>query len=386
MATTKRERQKANRQLRLQDLAKQARKQKRKRRGLLIGLLVAAVVAVAVIGSLVGGDDKKSTTPSTKPQVLPPPELPTELVITDLVDGTGDAAKAGDTLEVRYVGVLTSDGTEFDSNWDEPTPFSLVLGVGGVIQGWDQGLVGIKTGGRRQLDIPAELAYGDTGSGTVIKPGDALSFVVEVESITPGESIETTTTQAAVAAPTPCPEIDGSSARETNFEEAPPMCIDPTKTYTATVVTNLGEFTIALDAVRAPNTVNNFVVLSRYHFFDGLTCHRIPLDFVAQCGDPQGDGYGGPGYQFDDELPADGEYKIGSVVMANSGPDTNGSQFFVVIGNRGVDLPPSYSLFGQVADGLATTLNAIAATADETATSEAPTTPVIIESITITEL
>lgn len=378
MATTKRERQKANRQLRLQDLAKQARKQKRKKRGLLIGLLVAAVVAVAVIGSLVGGDDKKSTSTSTKPQILLPPELPTELVITDLVEGTGEPAKAGDTLAVRYVGVLTSDGTEFDSNWDDPTPFSLVLGVGGVIQGWDQGLVGIKAGGQRQLDVPAELAYGDTGSGAIIKPGDALSFVVEVEAITPGEP-------AGVAAPTPCPEIDGSSPRETSFEAAPPMCIDPTKTYTATVVTNLGEFTIALDAVKAPNTVNNFVVLSRYHFFDGLTCHRIPLDFVAQCGDPQGDGFGGPGYTFADELPADGEYKIGSVVMANSGPDTNGSQFFIVTGNRGLALPPNYSLFGQVTDGLATTLNAIAATADETAASETPTSPVIIESITISE-
>jgi cyclophilin family peptidyl-prolyl cis-trans isomerase len=365
-------------------LAKQARKEKRKKRGVLIGVLVAVVVAIAVVGSLVGGDDEKSNT-TTKPQVLLPAELPTELVITDLVEGSGEPAKVGDSLAVRYVGVLTSDGTEFDSNWDAETPFNVALGVGGVIQGWDQGLVGVKAGGRRQLDIPAELAYGDQGSGAVIKPGDALSFVIEVESITPGEPIETTTTQAAVAAPTPCPEVDGTSPRETNFAEAPPLCIDPSKTYTATVVTNLGEFTIAFDPVKAPNTVNNFVVLSRYHFFDGLTCHRIPLDFVAQCGDPAGDGFGGPGYQFDDELPAEGEYKIGSVVMANSGPNTNGSQFFIVTGTGGVDLPPNYSLFGQVTDGLDTTITAIAATADPTGASEAPTTPVIIESVTITE-
>ncbi len=164
------------------------------------------------------------------------------------------------------------------------------------------------------------------------------------------------------------------------------MCIDATKTYTATVVTNLGELTITLDPVEAPLTVNNFVVLSRYHFYDSLTCHRIPLDFVAQCGDPAGDGTGGPGYTFADELPADGEYQIGSVVMANSGsPGTNGSQFFMVIGNRGMNLPPNYSLFGQVTTGVDTTLNAIALTADETNSSEAPTTPVFIESITITE-
>lgn len=379
MATTKRERQKANRQVRLQQMAKQARKSKNKRRGLWIGLLVVAVVAVAGISALLS-DDKTAT--AEKPQVVVPAELPTELVITDLTEGVGEPAKAGDTLAVHYVGVLSSDGTEFDSNWDTD-PFPVVLGVGRVIEGWDQGLVGVKAGGRRQLDIPPDLAYGDEGSGA-IGPGETLSFVIDVESIIPGEPIETTSTQAAVAAPTPCPEADGSSARETNFAEAPPMCIDATKTYAATVVTNLGEFTVVLDAAKAPNTVNNFVVLSRYHFYDGLTCHRIPLDFVAQCGDPAGNGSGGPGYAFDDELPAEGDYKIGSIVMANSGVNTNGSQFFVVTGPAGANLQPNFSLFGQVTDGLDTTIAAIAATADP-AGGNSPTTPVIIESITIAE-
>lgn len=383
MATTKRERQKANRQLRLQQMARQARRAKTKRRGMLLGVLVLIVVAIAGISYLASDD---SATTSSKPAVELPTETPTELVITDLIEGNSDPAKPGDTLAVRYVGVLSKDGTEFDSNWDAAEPFPVVLGTGSVIAGWDQGLVGVKAGGRRQLDIPSDLAYGDTGSGSgVIGPGEALTFVIDVVSITVGEPIETTTTQAAVSAPTPCPEADGSSPRETNFEAAPPMCIDVTKTYTATVVTNFGEFTITLDAAKAPLTVNNFVVLSRYHFFDGLTCHRIPTDFVAQCGDPSGDGTGGPGYTFADELPASGEYKIGSVVMANSGPDTNGSQWFIVIGNRGVDLPPNYSLFGQVSEGLDTTVNAIAGTADETGASEEPTTPVIIESITIEE-
>lgn len=365
-------------------MAKQARKTKNKRRGMWIGLLVVAVVALAGVSALLSGDDKEAKTISPKPAVLLPPELPTELVITDLTEGTGEPAKAGDTLNVRYVGVLTNDGTEFDSNWDAEEPYALLLGTGSVIQGWDQGLVGVKAGGRRQLDIPPDLAYGDEGSGS-IGPNESLTFVIEVESIIVGDPIETTTTQAAVAAPTPCPEADGSSPRETNFEEAPPMCIDATKTYTATVVTNFGEFTIVLDAVKAPNTVNNFVVLSRYHYFDGISCHRIPLDFVAQCGDPSGTGNGGPGYAFADELPAAGEYKIGSVVMANAGADTNGSQFFIITGQEGVDLPPNYSLFGQVTDGLDTTIVSIAATADPTKASQAPTTPVTIESITITE-
>ncbi len=364
MATTKRERQKANRQLRLHEMAKQARKTTRKRRGLWIGLLVAGVVALAGISVLLSEDDKKSVTVS-------------ELVVTDLEVGTGDAAVVGDTLAVHYVGTLLDGGTEFDSNTDTDPPFSIVLGSGRVIQGWDQGLVGVQAGGIRQLDIPAELGYGEAGSGAIIKPGDSLRFVIEVVSITPAA--------VPVPAPTPCPEADGSSPRETAFEEAPPMCIDATKTYTATVVTNMGEFTLSLDAVKAPLTVNNFVVLSRYHYFDGLTCHRIPLDFVAQCGDPSGDGTGGPGYTFADELPAEGEYKIGSLVMANSGPDSNGSQFFIVTGPRGEGLPPSYSLFGQVTDGLDTTIAAIAATADQTEQSDAPTTLVIIESITITE-
>lgn len=365
-------------------MARQARRAKTKRRGMLFGVLVLVVVTIAGISYLASNNDSGST--SAKPSVELPAEIPTELVITDLVEGNGEPAKPGDTLSVRYVGVLSKDGTEFDSNWDQPEPYPVVLGTGSVIVGWDQGLVGVKAGGRRQLDIPSALAYGETGSGSgVIGPNEALTFVIDVVSITIGEPIETTTTQAAVAAPTPCPEADGSSPRETNFEEAPPMCIDVTKTYTATVVTNLGEFTITLDAAKAPLTVNNFVVLSRYHFFDGLTCHRVALDFVAQCGDPSGDGTGGPGYTFADELPASGEYKIGSVVMANSGQNTNGSQWFIVTGNGGVDLPPSYSLFGQVTDGLDTTVNAIALLADETGQTDVPKSPVIIESITITE-
>lgn len=366
-------------------MARHARKSKRKRRGFLIGAVVLAVVALAGISALVSDNDNSSDV-SKKPDVsLPAEKTPTELVITDITEGSGDAAKAGDTLAVQYVGVLTKDGTEFDSNWGAE-PFSFVLGTGGVITGWDQGLEGVKAGGRRQLDIPSDLAYGEDGSQSgTIGPNEALSFIVQVVSIVPGEPIETTTTQELIAAPTPCPEEDGSSARETNFEEAPPMCIDATKTYTATVVTNLGEFTIALDPVKAPLTVNNFVVLSRYHFYDSVSCHRIPLDFVAQCGDPAGTGRGGPGYTFADELPADGEYKIGSVVMANSGPDSNGSQFFIVTGTRGVTLPPDYSLFGQVTDGLGTAIVAIAATADQSGASETPTTPVIIESITINE-
>ena len=151
---------------------------------------------------------------------------------------------------------------------------------------------------------------------------------------------------------TPCPAADGTAPRTTQFEQPPPMCIDPARRYVATVSTTKGLFQITLDAGRAPQTVNNFVVLAHYHFYEGIAFHRIIPGFVAQAGDPMGNGRGGPGYTVPDELPAPGDYEIGSVAMANSGPDTNGSQFFVVTGPAGVSLPPSYSLFGEVTNGL----------------------------------
>jgi cyclophilin family peptidyl-prolyl cis-trans isomerase len=152
--------------------------------------------------------------------------------------------------------------------------------------------------------------------------------------------------------PTECPAADGSSPKTTKFSGPPPMCIDPSKSYTATMVTNKGTMTIALDPIAAPKTVNNFVVLARYHYYDDVTFHRIIPGFVIQGGDPQGTGMGGPGYRFEDELPKPGRYEIGSLAMANAGPNTNGSQFFIITGDAGVSLQPQYSLFGQVTQGL----------------------------------
>ena len=126
-----------------------------------------------------------TTTTLAKPSVEIPAKLPTELVITDLTEGTGDAAKAGDLIVLNYVGVLSKDGTEFDNSYDRGAPFTLTLGGGQVIEGWDTGLVGVKQGGRRQLDIPADLAYGDTPQGDVIQPGDALTFLVDVLAVIP---------------------------------------------------------------------------------------------------------------------------------------------------------------------------------------------------------
>ena len=194
----------------------------------------------------------------------------------------------------------------------------------------------------------------------------------------------TTVPGKTITGETPCPPADGSAERTVSFENPPPMCIDPAKTYTAAVKTNHGDFTVELDAEAAPNTVNNFVVLSLYHYYDGITCHRVVEGFVIQCGDPKGDGTGGPGYTFADELPTAGSYKLGSLAMANSGPDTNGSQFFIISGPEGTQLPPQYSLFGQVTDGLDTTINTIASLAVP-GSDGPPSQPVQIESVTITE-
>ncbi len=140
------------------------------------------VDTTAPTASLVPTDTAAPTNPD-KPEVSIPTELPTELVVTDLVEGTGPAAAEGDLVVVDYVGVRSADGTEFDNSYDRGQPFPVTLGAGGVIQGWDDGLVGIKAGGQRQLDIPADLAYGDAGAGDIIQPGDALTFVIEARAI-----------------------------------------------------------------------------------------------------------------------------------------------------------------------------------------------------------
>ena len=186
---------------------------------------------------------------------------------------------------------------------------------------------------------------------------------------------------------TECAPTDGSATKTQTFADSFADCIDPAKTYTVTVTTNFGEYSAVLDPAKAPGTVNNFVNLARYKYFDGTVCHRAIPDFMVQCGDPTASGSGGPGYSFNDELPQAGEYKIGSLAMANSGPDTNGSQFFVITGDQGVSLPPNYTLFGQVTDGLDTTVHDmnLAGNDDPTANGVPPKSEIKIISVTVTE-
>jgi peptidyl-prolyl cis-trans isomerase B (cyclophilin B) len=130
----------------------------------------------------------------------------------------------------------------------------------------------------------------------------------------------------------------------------PAFEIDDNATYEVTIATDKGAIVMELDPRLAPNTVNNFVGLARQGFYDNVTFHRVVPGFVIQGGDPEGSGRGGPGYRFDDE-PVQGEYTLGAVAMANAGPNTNGSQFFICIDDCTRKLDKAYNLFGYVTSG-----------------------------------
>jgi cyclophilin family peptidyl-prolyl cis-trans isomerase len=163
------------------------------------------------------------------------------------------------------------------------------------------------------------------------------------------------TTTTTVALPAGCVATKPAAAKPATYKTAPPMTIDTAKTYTAKMSTTCGNITIALAAKAAPKTVNSFVFLAKRHFYDGLPFHRVAKDFVVQGGDPKGDGTGGPGYKLPTEPPKSG-YTAGSVAMANAGPNTTGSQFFLTwndAGAKGLGGPPYlYSILGHVTKGL----------------------------------
>jgi cyclophilin family peptidyl-prolyl cis-trans isomerase len=166
-----------------------------------------------------------------------------------------------------------------------------------------------------------------------------------------------------------------------SWKSPPSMEIDPKASYTADLKTSAGDITVELFAQEAPNTVNNFVFLAQQGFYDGVIFHRIINGFMIQTGDPEGTGRGGPGYKFNDERVSR-RYTRGIVAMANAGPNTNGSQFFIVHG-ADVGLPPSYTIFGQVTAG-EDVLDAIAtAPTKPGGEGSSPVNPARIESVTI---
>lgn len=134
------------------------------------------------------------------------------------------------------------------------------------------------------------------------------------------------------------------------YSTPPPMQIDTNRAYRAIIKTNKGDIHLQLNPAEAPLTVNNFVALAREGYYDGVTFHRVVPRFVIQGGDPTGTGSGGPGYQFQDE-PVKRPYKAGTVAMANAGPNTNGSQFFICLEDQ-PNLPPNYTIFGDTVAGM----------------------------------
>ncbi len=164
------------------------------------------------------------------------------------------------------------------------------------------------------------------------------------------------------------------------YDSPPELTIDLDKSYTATLDTNHGEVVIELDAVRSPQTVNNFVFLAREGFYSGVVFHRVIEGFMIQGGDPTGTGSGGPGYRFRDEIEGTGSYDRGVVAMANSGPHTNGSQFFIC--HTDARLPHSYTIFGKVASGLEAVDSIATAATDR---NDRPHDDVVINKVTINE-
>ncbi len=201
------------------------------------------------------------------------------------------------------------------------------------------------------------------------------------EAEAPSESEESAaqefTTPTGVACTTREPDMEGDRP---TFTEPPEFELEDGVTYTAILETSCGTIVLELDAEAAPITTNNFVVLSRSGFYDGITFHRAVPDFVIQGGDPLGNGFGGPGYEFEDELPTDG-YALGDLAMANAGANTNGSQFFIVTGDASA-LPNDFSKFGAVVEGL-DIAQAIESLGDPA--TQAPVAPVYIYSVEITE-
>jgi cyclophilin family peptidyl-prolyl cis-trans isomerase len=165
----------------------------------------------------------------------------------------------------------------------------------------------------------------------------------------------------------------------TQYDSQPEFSIDASKAYAATLHTNHGDIAVALDAASSPLAVNNFVFLARDGFYDGVIFHRVISGFMIQGGDPTGTGRGGPGYKFRDETDGAGSYSRGTLAMANAGPNTNGSQFFICHNDAG--LPHSYTIFGQVTDGL----DAVDSIASTKVVSERPVEDVVISSVTVTE-
>ncbi|WP_436770870.1 peptidylprolyl isomerase [Yinghuangia sp. YIM S09857] len=196
-------------------------------------------------------------------------------------------------------------------------------------------------------DTPGDASPKASGTGT---SGTGKSTAGATGTRPPGSGAATTAGGAAPGAQK-CDPAPGAPKKAT-YPAAPPMTIDTSAAYTLNLVTSCGTVTVSMNAAKAPTTVNSFAFLAGKNYFDHTPCHRLTTEgiFVLQCGDPTGTGTGGPGYQFADENLTGATYPAGTVAMANAGPGTNGSQFFLVY--KDTQLPPQYTPFGTVTGGM----------------------------------
>jgi cyclophilin family peptidyl-prolyl cis-trans isomerase len=266
----------------------------------------------------------------------------------------------GATVTVQYIGVACSTGKIFDSSYSRGQPATFPLS--GVIQGWTDGIPGMRVGGLRLLGIPSGEAYGSQGSPGAIAPNEALWFVVQMVSV--GAPPSTTTPGA-------------SSTADYN--------VDPSKTYTASITTNFGTIVIALDTKNAPIAAGHFIKLAQAGVYNGSRWHRVAKDFVIQGGAPHGDPTASYGHAVVGEVPTD-NYPLGAIAAAKTQSDTPGtfgSQFFIVTSaQNGMSLPNDYARFGSVKSGM-DVVQKIAALAPAGGDGE-PTQSATIDKVTVT--
>lgn len=238
--------------------------------------------------------------------------------------------------------------------------------------------------------------------GAVVAVIAVVAGVAFIGALVSNDSDDTTTSPSAAvsgtaepsaeastpAVPIPiagCKDATAKAVEKPSYAKEPALSIDKAS-YTATLATNCGTITLTLDGAKAPRTVNSFAFLAGKKFFDGTACHRLTTSgiFVLQCGDPTASGTGGPGYQFPNEnLPAAGStvYKAGTVAMANSGADTNGSQFFLVY--KDSELGPDYSVFGTIDAAGLRVLSNVATAGTAAGPDGKPNQPVVLSTVTV---
>jgi cyclophilin family peptidyl-prolyl cis-trans isomerase len=247
-------------------------------------------------------------------------------------------------------------------------------------------------------------------AGTIIFGGSEATQATPTPTVSPSGSPSASPspqgkpgTRTGTVDPQPAPATiacgadapNGAGKPKPQFAGPPPMKIDPTTTYTATMVTSCGTIVIELDPKTAPQTVNSFVFLANHHYFDGQYFHRIDTSIdVLQGGDPLGTGTGGPGYAIPDELQGGEKYGPGVLAMANAGANSGGSQFFIIAGKNGhkLDAQPNYTIFGHIVRGLDVAQRMLklpikdpSAASQGDLTGQAPRDAIYIDSVTITQ-